>query len=78
MIPVTDSASIIWAPNAFKLALSPLSQVQRLGAQAIVRAFWTVSLLVVESEASIVLLDRRLLKSQLTTWVKCYSKLQTH
>ncbi len=41
-------------------------------------AFRTVSLLVAESEASIVPLDRRLLKSQLTTWVKCHSKPQTH
>ncbi len=78
MILVTDYASVIWAPNASKSALSPLSQVQRLGAQAIVGAFWTVSLLVAESEASTVPLDCRLLKSQLTTWVKWYSKPQTN
>ena len=78
VIPVTDYASVIWAPNASKSALSPFSQVQRLGAQAIVGAFRTVSILVAESEASIVPLDCRLLKSQLTTWVKWHSKPQTH
>ncbi len=74
VIPVTDYASVIWALNASKSALSLLSQVKRLGAQAIVGAFWTVSLLVAESKASIVPLDRRLLKSQRTTWVKWHSK----
>ncbi len=58
VIPVTDYTSVIWAPNASKSALSPLFQVQRLGAQAIVGVFRTVSLLVAESEASIVPLDR--------------------
>lgn len=52
--PVTDYASVIWAPNASKSALSPLTQVQRLGAQAVIGAFRKVSLLVAESEASVV------------------------
>ena len=32
VIPITDYVSVIWAPNASKLALSLLSQVQSLGA----------------------------------------------
>ena len=78
VILVTDYASVIWTPNASKSALSPLSQVKRLGAQAIVGAFRTVSLLVIELDVSIVPLDRLLLKSQRTTWVKWHSKPQTH
>lgn len=78
VIPVTDYASVIWAPNASKSALSPLAQVQRMGAQAIVGAFRTVLLLVAESEAAIVSLERRFLVTQLTTWIKWHAKPSSH
>ena len=42
VVQVTDYASVIWAPNASKSALSLLARVQRMGAQAIVGEFRTV------------------------------------
>lgn len=78
VIPVTVYASVIWAPNASKSALSPLAQVERMGAQAIVGAFRTVSLLVAESEAAIIPLERRFLTTQLTTWIKWHAKPSSH
>lgn len=78
MIPVTDYASVIWAPNASKSALGPLAQMQRMRAQAIVGAFRTVSLLVAESEAAIIPLELRFLTTQLTTWIKWHAKPSSH
>ena len=78
VVPVIDYASVIWAPNAPKFALSPLVQVQRMGARAIVGAFRTVSLLVAESEAAILPFERRFLTTQLTTWVKWHAKPSSH
>lgn len=49
-----------------------------MGAQAIVGALQTVSLLVAESEAAIVSLERRLLTTQLTTWIKWHAKPSSH
>lgn len=52
--PVTDYASAIWAPNASTSVLKQLEKVQRIGCQAVVGAFKTVSLTVAESEASLI------------------------
>lgn len=78
VVPVTDYVSVIWTPNASKLALNLLSQVQKLRAQAIVGAFWTMLPLVAELKASIAPLERQFLIFQLTTWVKWHSKPSVH
>ena len=49
-----------------------------MGAQAIVGAFRTVSLLVAESEAAIIPLELRFLTTQLTTWIKWHAKPSSH
>ena len=76
--PVTDYASVIWAPNASMSVLKQLEKVQRIGCQAIVRAFKSVSLAVAESEASLIPIETRLLKQQLSTWIKWHSKPAHH
>lgn len=78
VVPITDYALVIWAPNASESALSPLARVQKMEAQAIVEAFRTVSLLVAESEAAIIPLERRFLTAQLTTWIKWRAKPSSH
>ena len=49
----TDYASMIWAPNASRSSLEALERVQRVGAQAVVSAFRTVALSIVEAEAGL-------------------------
>lgn len=76
--PVTDYASVIWAPNTSMSVLNQLEKVQRIGYQAIVGAFKTVSLTVAESEASLISFETRLLKQQLSSWIKWHSKPAHH
>lgn len=48
--------------------------LKRIGCQAVIGAFKTVSLMIAESEASPHPLKSRLLKHQLLTWVKWHAK----
>ena len=76
--PVTDYASVIWAPNASQSVLKQMERVQRIGCQAIVGAFKIVSLVVAEAEATLTPFKSRLLKHQLLTWIKWHSKPAHH
>lgn len=76
--PVTDYASVIWAPNTSISVLNQLDKVQRIVCQAIVGAFKTVSLTVAESEATLIPSRSRLLKQQLSSWIKSHSKPAHH
>lgn len=58
--------------------LNQLEKVQRIGCQAIVGAFKTVSFTVAESEASLISFETRLLKQQLSSWIKWHSKPAHH
>ena len=74
----TDYASIIWAPNASLSSLSALERVQRIGAQAIVSAFKTVALNIVEAEAGLEGTLTYLHRQHIATWVKLHSKSAKH
>ena len=74
----TDYASIIWAPNATATAMKGLERVQRIGAQAVISAFKTVSLVIAEAEAGLERISTRLHRQYITTWVKLHSKSKTH
>ncbi len=51
--PFVDYASVIWAPNATKSALSRLDAIQKIAAPAIIEGFRTVALHTAESEANL-------------------------
>lgn len=78
MTPIIDYASPIWASAATQDTLEKLGKVQRIGAQAITGAFNTVSLLIAESEASLLPCLARLRHQELTTWIKWHTKPLTH
>lgn len=50
---VVDYASVIWAPNTTKSALTRLDAIQRIAAQAIIGGFRTVTLHTAELEANL-------------------------
>lgn len=70
--------SPIWASAATQDTLEKLGKVQRIGAQAITGAFSTVSLLIAESEASLLPSLARLRQQELTTWTRWHTKPLTH
>ena len=53
MALIVDYASVIWAPNANKNALSKLNAIQRIVAQAIIGDFGTVALHTAKSKANL-------------------------
>lgn len=73
-----DYASVIWAPSATISALKRLDKAQRIGAQAITGAYFTVFLLICEAEASLTPTMDRLRAQQLSTWIKWHTKPQLH
>ena len=73
----TDYASIIWAPNA-TAAIKGLERVQRIGAQAVISTFKTVSLIIAEAEAGLERIPTRLHRQHTATWVKLHSKSKNH
>ena len=75
---ITDYASPIWGPAAAQYTMERLDQVQRIGAQAITGAFSTVSLLIAESEASLVPTQARLRQQELNTWINSHTKPVGH
>lgn len=78
MTPITDYASPIWAFAVTQDTLEKLGKVQQIGAQATTGAFSTVSLLIAESEASLLPSLSRLRQQELTTWIKWHTKPLTH
>lgn len=70
MPSICDYASSIWSVMMTTRAARMLEQVQRIGAQAIVGAFRTVSLARTEIEAGIEPLQTRLQRQQHKFWVK--------
>lgn len=55
-----------------------LDKVQRIGAQAITGAFSTVSLLIDESEASLLPTQARLRQEEFNAWIKWHTKPPVH
>ena len=78
VVPRMDYASMIWGPNATRSALSGLDRAQRIGAQAVVGAFKTVSLVIAESEAGLEGTLTRLRKRNMATWVQLQTKSSNH
>lgn len=76
--PTCDYASPVWTVNMTKRSTRMLEQVQRIGAQAIVGAFRTVSLVRAEMEAGTECLLRRLQKQQHKFWVHCHALPSKH
>ena len=75
---ITDYASPISGPAAAQYTIEKLDKVQKIGAQAITGAFCTVSLLIAESEASLVPTQARLHRQVLNTWIKWHTKPLGH
>ena len=78
MAPVVDYASIIWAPNTTKSALSKLDTIQQIAAQAIIGGFKTVVLHTAESEANLQNVQERVHQHKLRIWIKLHSKPLNH
>lgn len=76
--PAVDYASVIWAPLATVSALKRRGKAQRIGVQAITGAFSTVSLLIIEAEATLTLTIDRLHWQQLSAWIKWHTKPPLH
>jgi hypothetical protein len=68
--PAMDYASPVWSARATKKGIDTLNVAQRIGAQAIVGAFRTVSLARAEAEASVVPLEERWQKHRNLFWIK--------
>jgi len=68
--PTMDYASPVWSARATRKGIDALNVAQRIGAQAIVGAFRTVSLARAEAEASVVPLEERLQKHRNLFWIK--------
>ncbi len=68
--PVMDYATPVRSGKATKKGIDALNVAQRIGAQAIVGAFRTVSLARAEAEASVTLLEERLQKHRNLFWIK--------
>ena len=76
--PVTDYASPIWSMRASESSLQLIRRVQRIGAQAVVRAYKTVSLEIAQAEASLPPVDERLHKQALRFWVNLHALEEQH
>ena len=76
--PTCDYASPIWSNKVTTRARRMLEQVHRIGVQAIVGAFRTVSLARAEVEAGIESLQTRLQKQQQKFWVSCHTLPSKH
>jgi hypothetical protein len=76
--PVTDYASPLWSTRITAASLRLLDRVQRTGAQAITRAFRTVSLDVAEMEASILPTRERLQRQALRFWINHHTLEKHH
>jgi len=70
LAPAMDYASPVWSARATRKGLAALNVAQRIGAQAIVGAFRTVSLARAEAEASVVPLEERWQKHRNLFWIK--------
>jgi hypothetical protein len=68
--PAMDYASPVWSGKLTRKGIDTLNVAQRIGAQAIVGAFRTVSLARAEAEASVIPLEERLQKHQNMFWIK--------
>jgi hypothetical protein len=68
--PSMDYASPIWSGGARQKDIRTLNVAQRIGAQAIVGAFRTVSLARAEAEASVTPLEERLQRQRNLFWIK--------
>jgi hypothetical protein len=75
---VMDYASPIWSIGTAQMALKPLAQAQRIGAQAIIGAFRTVSGERAEAEAGIVPKETRWELQQGKYWSKCHTQPKKH
>ena len=62
VLPVADYASPIWYPVVTYDMSQLLKQSQWITAQAVIRGFCTVALLIVEIEAGLLPLEQRLLE----------------
>ncbi len=69
-----DYASVIWASNATKSALSKLDAIQKIAAQAIIEGFRTVALHTAESVANLQSMQEKFHRHEIRTWIKLYSK----
>ena len=64
--------------STHKLAIKGLERVQRIGAQAVINAFKTVSLVIAEAEAGLETISSRLHHQYTATWMKLHSKSKNH
>ena len=67
--PVVDYASSVWMHACGSKGMNLMNRVQRVGAQAIIGAFRTVSVAVAEAEASIRTVRQRQAEKAATLWV---------
>jgi len=68
--PAINYASPVWLARATRKGINALNVAQRIGAQAIVGAFRTVSLARAKAKASVVPLEERLQKHRNMFWIK--------
>jgi hypothetical protein len=76
--PVVDYASSVWMHARRAGAERVLNRVQRIGGQAVVGCFRTVSTAVAEAEANIPTIEERDLRKALRMWVDLHSMPDTH
>jgi ribonuclease HI len=76
--PVIDYASPIWYPRARERVIKLLQPTQRIGAQAIINGFKTVSLSIAEAEADITPVRERLFRIQQRYYINLKTLPRTH
>ena len=76
--PMVDYASNVWATNLSAKDIRLLSQSQRVGAQAIIKAFSTTALKTAELEASVATLRARLAAKRQRFWINSHTLDRKH
>lgn len=71
--PTVDYASPIWSTSLTGRVTEMLNQIQRIGTQAIIGAFRTVTRIRAEMEAGIEQLTARMHRQEYKFWVKCHA-----
>ncbi len=78
VVPAIDYSAAIWLPELSLRLIHQLNIPQKIAGQAIIKAFRTVALVIVESEAGLEPPVIRHHRQQLQTWVKWHTKPQKH
>ena len=76
--PTLDYASSVWKHACNQTATKGLNSAQRVGAQAVVAAFRTVALSVLEAEASIASIATRHYENAIKLWINIQTLSITH